>query len=272
MFQCDETKPVCSRCSKTGHECKYRDPADLLFRNQTASAAQKAEDNWRQRAKSTQRVSGESSKQTSNPSSSKSHSSSGASPPQGYDFEALQDFNNLTLTTSAIQPDLRQLAYERFMYDFVIFDPPGFDHTKGPSDAFMDFVPALYDNASEGSCIRTIAEAVFYANFYSRCNAPKARVLAEETVGKGLKMLQARIADKQLAPTDETLASANLMGVYEVCRFSRQCCEIAFVSTTAGVALILCPESHLTRTRWRIHRTQRWRQCIAQASFNRAVF
>src|SRR5690242_9558535 len=56
VAQCDETKPACNRCSKSNHECNYRDQADLFFRNQTAFAAQRAEDSWRKRSKSHRRT------------------------------------------------------------------------------------------------------------------------------------------------------------------------------------------------------------------------
>lgn len=128
---------------------------------------------------------------------------------------AVIDFNNLTLGPE-VQPDLLQQAYERFIYDFVVFETPG-RPTGEPSDALWDFIPSLYQTSQEGSCLKTVVNALSCANFHSRCNAPFAQVLAEEWMGKGIKQLQKQIADKRLASSDDTLAAVYLMGVYEVC-------------------------------------------------------
>lgn len=228
LDKCDETKPVCNRCSKVGHECKYRDPADLLFRNQTAFAAHKAEESWRKRSKSHQRASSEDGENR------QPHPSSHHSPPIARRSMSSENSRDSTLRQRSLEDadhipnlddltigpevrfDLRRLAYERFVYDFVIFDSPGKEPDK-PSGGLFNFVPPLYHGAAEGSCLATVVEAVAYANFANRCNAPHAQRLAEENRAKGIRLLQQTIADKKLAPTDEALCAVYLMGMYEVC-------------------------------------------------------
>lgn len=112
---------------------------------------------------------------------------------------------------------MRRLAYERFIYDFVVFESPN-RAPEEPSDALWDFVPYLYDRAPEGSCLTVAVDAVAYANFASRCNASQAQALAEEYQGKGIKLLQQAITDKEKAHSDDALCSVYLMGVYEVCQ------------------------------------------------------
>ena len=114
-----------------------------------------------------------------------------------------------------IKPDLRHLAYERFVYDFVVFDTPN-KPPREPSDALLDFIPLLYQRSAEGSCLATIVDACAYANFSSRFNAPQALSLAGEYLGKGIKLLSKTISDKEQAPSDEALCSVYLMGFYEV--------------------------------------------------------
>ncbi|KAF2108227.1 hypothetical protein BDV96DRAFT_285526 [Lophiotrema nucula] len=207
--KCDETKPTCNRCSKSGHECRYRDQADLLFRNQTAFAAQKAEESWRKRSKSHQRAESESSIQSIH-SNQHSPGSSKDSPPATDDLLIL---SNLSIGPDP-QADLRRAAYDRFKYDFVVHQTPGRDPSI-PSDSLWTFIPELYERAAEGSCLRVVVDAAALANLSSRQKIPQASVLGEEYLGKGIKLLQKAIADKKQAASDEVLATVYLLGVYE---------------------------------------------------------
>jgi hypothetical protein len=233
--QCDEARPACARCSKAGHECKYRDQADILFRNQTASAAQRAEDSWRKRSKSHQRASAaEPSVSIKTPPSDEStpphlddqrsssgsvHSPSGSTDDHQRDASSdvapIIDLSQMTITP-VINPDFRRQAFERFVYDFVLPDSPTRPKDE-PSDALWTYIPVLYQSAPEGSLLVTVVDAVSYVNFANRCNAPHAEALGEECLGKGIAMLTKIIADKKQSATNETLCSVYLMGVYEVC-------------------------------------------------------
>ncbi|KAF9693552.1 hypothetical protein EKO04_008529 [Ascochyta lentis] len=228
--KCDETKPACNRCSKSSHECKYRDQADLFFRNQTAFAAQRAEDSWRKRSKSHQRALSDSSSslrsfhdsiaatgRARNPSVGGARRSSEAVP-EGHTHlfdgaSAISKFGHLHIAPE-LAPDLRRLAYERFLYDFVINESPNHPSNE-PSDALWNFIPVLYQRAAEDSCVATVINAVAYCNFAHRCNAPQAATLGEEALGRGMVLLSKMIADKEQAGTDEALCSVYLMGVYE---------------------------------------------------------
>ncbi|KAF2690940.1 hypothetical protein K458DRAFT_288220 [Lentithecium fluviatile CBS 122367] len=222
--KCDETKPVCSRCSKTGHECKYRDQADLLFRNQTAVAAQKAEDSWRKRSKPRQRIGSESnvnsqswpknqhSLQNAPLSHSTNRSEESVTTEPRPAYSSVLDPLELSIP-GQVGVGLRRVAYERFLYDFVVFETPN-KPPEAMSDALWDFIPDLYQRAPEGSCLATVVDAVAYSNFANRRNAPQAQALGVECLGKAIKLLQKTIADKEQAPTDEALCSVYLMGIY----------------------------------------------------------
>ncbi|KAJ8106175.1 hypothetical protein OPT61_g9714 [Boeremia exigua] len=229
--KCDEAKPICTRCIKGNHECKYRDQADLLFRNQTAFAAQRAEDSWRKRSKSHQRnLSTNSDSQRSPASDSTSpttrirHASisgprrSSSTIYEGHiDFDGaatINGFDDLSIAP-ALKPDLRRLAYERFLYDFVIMESPNHPPDE-PSDSLWSFIPTLYNRAAEDSCVVTVVNAVAYVNFATRCNAPHAEALGEECLGRGMLLLSKMIADKKQAMSDEALCSVYLMGVFEL--------------------------------------------------------
>lgn len=123
-------------------------------------------------------------------------------------------FDELSIAPE-FKPDLRRLAYERFLYDFIIPESPNHPLDE-PSDSLWSFIPILYSRAAEDSCVATIVNAVAYMNFANRCNAPQAAALGEECLGKGMVMLSKMLADKKQAVSDEALCSVYLMGVYEV--------------------------------------------------------
>ncbi|KAF2642472.1 hypothetical protein P280DRAFT_505883 [Massarina eburnea CBS 473.64] len=242
--KCDETKPICVRCTKSGHECRYRDHADLLFRNQTVQAAQKAEDSWRKRSKLHQRKGSDNTTPTSTsppktqkPISSSERHASIATRPDVESFVDFSSFNKLFLAPT-IQPDIRRLAYERLIYDFVVVESPS-NPPGEVSDALWDFIPHLYEQARPGSCVSTIIEAVSYVNFASRCHAPQAIALSEESISKGIKLLQATIADKDMSLTDEALCSVFMMGLYENLALARWAGTYAAHSNGASALLQL---------------------------------
>lgn len=127
---------------------------------------------------------------------------------------AFPNFDNLTIAPEPV-PDLRHLAYERFLYDFIILESPNHPSNE-PSDALWSFVPVLYQEAAENSCVANVVNAVAYVNFANRCNAPQAEALGEECLGRAMVLLSKMIADKKQAASDEALCSVYLMGVYEV--------------------------------------------------------
>ncbi|KAF2709386.1 hypothetical protein K504DRAFT_481810 [Pleomassaria siparia CBS 279.74] len=246
--KCDETRPSCSRCSKSNSQCKYRDQGDLLFRNQTTIAAQKAESSWRKRAKSHQRSPSAS---IASIASSASHHSSPrstresppsldrrASPPRESWFEvssSIPIFNKLSIGYQ-VQPDLQRLAYERFIYDFVVFDSPSHDPNQ-PSSALWDFIPPLYQAAEPDSSLATIVHAVSYANFSARCNAPHAQALGEECLARGFKLLQKTLSDKDQAPSDHALCAVYLLGVWE--QLSSSCFTGNYLAHKEGANALL---------------------------------
>ncbi|RMZ66253.1 negative acting factor [Pyrenophora seminiperda CCB06] len=221
---------------KAGHECKYRDQADILFRNQTASAAQRAEESWRKRSKSHQRASASetmsvvvktppSDECTPPALADDQHSPAGSanSPSGSTDGQAhhaaaptimsIIDLSRMSITPAA-NPDFRRKAFERFVYDFVLPDSPDRNPNE-PTDALWMFIPLLYEKAPQDSLIATTVDAVSYVNYANRCHDKRAAVLAGECLGKAIPMLTKVIAEKKDAATDETLCSVYLMGVYE---------------------------------------------------------
>lgn len=129
-----------------------------------------------------------------------------------------------TLTTVAQQlsldrqpsPDLLDLAYQRFLFDFVI---PSAPHEPGMCpDGVLDFLP-MYFYAASDSCLRAAIMAVCYANYDGRFKSAEARMLSSECCGKALTQMQAAIKDPVKAKSDETLLTVYLLGIWEVRTF-----------------------------------------------------
>ncbi|KAF1993750.1 hypothetical protein P154DRAFT_477036 [Amniculicola lignicola CBS 123094] len=253
--KCDEGKPRCGRCTKSHNECKYRDQADLLFRNQTAFAAQKAEESWRKRAKSHTRASSSDASRPSPPSigSQQSPPSERLSPESNHHESPVNEQSSLVLPhassfTASEFHNLNAASYDVFgtgdvdalsigfldslslgyelqpdpaqrAYDRFVYDfvvPESPDKEPGaPSDSLWDFIPALYQYAREDSCLATIVRSVSFANYANRYRDSHARQSADEAFGKAIKLLQKAIQSKKDAATDATLAAVYLMGVYE---------------------------------------------------------
>ncbi|KAF2018116.1 hypothetical protein BU24DRAFT_165037 [Aaosphaeria arxii CBS 175.79] len=216
-IKCDEKKPTCDRCNKSGLDCRYRNIDDLLFKNQTTFAAQKAESSWRKRSKPQPPPSTNAS--TNEPpgdliSFQFNHYSSSSKPlDQFIPSDSPLQFNDL-ITGVSMEPGVRRMAYERFLYDFITSRPDQIDD-EGPPNALFDFIPMLFEATTEGSCFSTIVDALSYANFGVRCNYPEGQALAEQNWVKALRLLQTDLKDEKLASSDETLAAIYLMGIYD---------------------------------------------------------
>jgi hypothetical protein len=126
----------------------------------------------------------------------------------------MPDFSNLTIVQNP-SPDIRRLAYERFVYDFVALESPNCPVDE-PSDALWGFLPELYRKSGDNSCVVAIIDAVAYTNFAHRCNAPQAETLAEQSLGTGMTLLAKTIANEQHAASNEALAAVYFLGFYEV--------------------------------------------------------
>jgi hypothetical protein len=111
--------------------------------------------------------------------------------------------------------DLHDLAYNRFIYDFVI--PNAHSDPGVVADGLLDFVP-MYGNAAAGSCLRAATMAVCCANYAGRFKSAEARLQSSEHCGRALKLMQAAIKDPMEAKSDETLLTVYLLGIWEVRR------------------------------------------------------
>jgi hypothetical protein len=192
-----------------------------MFRNQTSNAAQKAEGAWRQRTKSRQReiIQGyeTSSAELETPQvASTSNTLDATLGPPARQLKAIPaSFTSSFDQLSVSSRDLRRLAYERYVYDFVVPESPN-KSSGAYSDAMYEYIPMLYQKAPEGSCLVMAVDACAYANLVNRRDIPEAQALGADCVGKAIKLLQSAIADPERAPTDGTVCAVYMLGIYGV--------------------------------------------------------
>jgi hypothetical protein len=188
--QCDELRPICGRCSKSGmiEPCNYPDRADLIFRDQNTQAAREAMEKWRSRSTKKSRISSDSDKKTD--------SGSSQSPP------AIASLSN--------SDDFETVVVQRFFFDWAIT-------SKGETVGLLGFMPDLHAGCKPGSLLSKAVKAVAYANYAQRFHAVEARQPAIANCTAALGILQTEMERPADDRVHETLLSIILLGLYEVC-------------------------------------------------------
>ncbi|KAF1985816.1 hypothetical protein K402DRAFT_421743 [Aulographum hederae CBS 113979] len=203
--KCDETVPICKRCLKTGHDCVYRDSLELYFRNETGSAAKRAQDGWRQRSKKPTKDGKTESRESSTDvvSVSPISLSNDSKPTQ-------LDFNSSLTILPMLAPSAIELSENRFFFDYVLQTNRAF-----PYSGIMDFLPELYRKSSQETCLPEALAAMAKLNLYRRTRNQQLAIQAAESYGHSLQLMKAALQNPETARSNEVLISMYLMGMYE---------------------------------------------------------
>lgn len=162
---------------------------DSAHRDQRIVAKASAENKWRQRV--------------GNPSATRAESDRGDN-----------DISDPLLGAPhvGLREHLHQLAYQRFLYDFVM--PSGF---HSPAKGTFSRLDTLYSKAPPDSCLFCAVTAVSCANFYGRLKSEEAKHASGVYYGKTLQKLAALM---QTNPTgfngDGILVVLLVLSLYEV--------------------------------------------------------
>jgi hypothetical protein len=183
--QCNEAKPTCQRCTKTGHACEYRDMTLVMFRYETTAVEKKAQEKWRARAKPKNLTDG------------------------------FSDYLIKMKTPGFAMPvDLIDCARNRFFFDY----PLPSDDPLNLQKAVLDYLPGLYAQACPGSPLPAAVNSVCLINFYPRAgpSSNKALLLASKAYGEALAGVQLATRDQAQAASDSVVMAVHLLGIYEV--------------------------------------------------------
>jgi len=251
--QCDEGKPTCERCKRSGRECLgYRAEFDRVHRDQTrstlrrmmrpaaaaaaAAAATAAPASLLRRAQRGPPAAAPPTAQTTNlifiqenPSSFSSPSSSSSASPaaRACHLPSPDRSPSPPRLSAAIGVPLVQRAACHFAANFILVPRAARSSTGGGSrrpsggGGFMDYLVPLIDTALPGTPLRLAFDACAYALLANRATAAHVDLgklaLREHTLALG--QTHKALGRPGTADSDETLAAVLLMRLYEVCCF-----------------------------------------------------
>ena len=218
-LKCDETKPICQKCTRAGYECVYRDSFDAHLRDQTEETVERAKQKWRARAQ-------RSSQSPPSQETSRAQSSSRRDPPSRSISHAREDRISPRYSLAAALGDpngsleisYQDLAINRFFYDFVIHTP---DSTSTKLGGHMSFLPDLYQQSAQDSALVSATLAAAYANFNGRMKTSKAPSGGRKQYGLALKLTRDALESPSDKHEDGTLLAVYLLCLYEIIQYPK---------------------------------------------------
>lgn len=213
-MQCDQKRPSCSQCIRSGKECYgYRDALSMMFKDETAVVAKKAEKRYEVLAQ--QHSSSEPSEgQRSRASSSK------ASPVTWTDSEtqllkppvSFSRYPTPESMTREITPSIEDQAIGFFISN----------HVSQPALVPRGQYEWLLEALSQPGCeeiLRSSANAASLAGLANSTKNPIIMAKARAAYGSALRMTNSALSVKQTAVKDSTLMSVIMLGLYESIAF-----------------------------------------------------
>ncbi|KAK7180885.1 White-opaque regulator 1-like protein 1 [Paraphaeosphaeria sporulosa] len=230
-IKCDEKRPICSQCQKSGRACPgYPDEFDLMFRDENKALARKARKGSGRSEKSQESRSvspgtpaslraspiAESSRSQAPPTSEPSQSLT-LTPPFTLpsDLSTFQDllwqFDQSIPPTIVMAPEFEAIPF--FFRNFITL-PQEAESMRG----YLELLIPLYNRAQPSSALHLATSAVALAT----CgNYPGRQHLlrdAATTYGKAIRKLNEDLKHPHLAKSDESVLATLLFSLYEVSR------------------------------------------------------
>ena len=241
--QCDERRPYCGQCEKSGKDCDGFDsePGGLLFKSENAYASNRSAKRPRGGARRTQ-------DRRKLQKVSSSRSSSRQPPAERAISDSSTDTLPLSLVTSLtrnVSVPLEWQAFDSFNRDYVNIEYRSGDGVWGLLNYHpgFDFGPAAPETA-----LNLAASAVSLAVFGQRHHAPEALDESQEKYSRALIETQVAIADIDLAVTDQVLCTVMFLAAYEVSSHCLLYCQNISMLTAAGPRWQ--SEAGIPHTRW----------------------
>jgi hypothetical protein len=211
-LQCDFTQPGCFRCAKLDVACTgYRDEQDLLFRNQNEISYSRK-------------------KKSRTPSKRKSPSNRG-SPSSTSSLAALERSDDSTkllytkpVDTSAIRYIADSLPLQ-ISYDWELcsvsivlhqFSAPVCDSGNSRYFGYLDFLPDLYSESANSSCLSLATNAVAKTYISNTRNIMLSGNDQIRTYSQALKALQRALDDLSERSKDSKIICVWLLSMFEV--------------------------------------------------------
>ena len=207
MIQCDETRPHCKACLRTGRSCPgYPHPFDVILRDQTAQFAKSF---------------------TSTPSSPLDGDQSTSSKDEGDSTRGMTQGLSLSPTKPTLSDQiwLRSIAPANLcqpMEDTVLplFFNAYLYFPKDPQirNGFMEILPSMFSNAQAGSHIHSATLAVASFTVAAWTGQRSLLQASEAYFTKALPRIREALEENKDADLDIVIISILLLSIYEVTR------------------------------------------------------
>ncbi|KAF9733475.1 White-opaque regulator 1-like protein 1 [Paraphaeosphaeria minitans] len=230
-IKCDEKRPICSQCQKSGRACPgYPDEFDLMFRDENKALAKKARKGSGRSEKSQESRSVSPGTPASLKASPIAESASSQAPPTSEPSQTLTltppsalpsglstcedflwHFNHSIPPTIVLAPEFEAISF--FFRNFITL-PQEAESMRG----YLELLVPLYNRAQPSSALHLATSAVALAT----CgNYPGRQHLlhdAATTYGKAIRKLKEDLKHPHLAKSDESVLATLLFSLYEVSR------------------------------------------------------
>ncbi|KAF1963629.1 hypothetical protein CC80DRAFT_397724 [Byssothecium circinans] len=225
-IKCDEKRPICGNCIKSGRECPgYRDEFDLMFRDENKAMEKKTRKNSGKSGKSQGTRSNTPTSTLTSPSRTSPATTprSGIEPNSGQlepipQFETPFDQNawltflwnleNSVPSSITLSPEFEAVPF--FFRNFVSL-PQQADSMRG----YLELLVPLYNRASPSSALHLATIAVSLAACGSYPGRGSLQADAARTYGQALGKLNEDLQDPAAAKSDESILATLLFSLYE---------------------------------------------------------
>ena len=220
--KCDEKRPACGRCTRTGHVCPGYRNAEPDFR--PMNTASEASVQIRVHERRHIRDIFHSKSEPGNERSMRSRRSPSI--------------------PSLLSPDWTDQCISFFIAEHAE-QPDPFHSTWG----HLEFVPDMYSKSSAIHLPEAV-KAASYAHFANKSSIQKFNHMAKQSYGKALLDLGAAMRDRSRAVDDETLAAMNVLALYEMIAGEQPFSEVFHAHYRGQSAILRMRDREQNSSRW----------------------
>lgn len=221
QYQCDEGRPSCQRCIKSGRECEGYEKAPI-FLNRTVQGIEKRKhlDEVRPGGDKTQTLlfpqsapspSRRQSISPQSPSMTQSPGSGGSSTPSGLS-QRLSSTEPSAIHLPRRVSDM-DLTTEQIRNTLIAEYLPATDSRSSP---FAEFLTQTLELDPWGEVLETSLLALTMARLGKTQDNSSMMLQSQLKYGKALRLLQHAIVDDDLSIRDQTIAASNTLKLFEV--------------------------------------------------------
>ena len=194
--KCDEARPACGRCTRTGRACLGYARDAPQFRSMNKVAEDKVQRRVRDRLESRQPV------------------RSSSAPPLEDEYQSPPN------ATPPLRPPPNPDWISQSVTLFFAENVEGPDHLQSTWGS-LEFLPHLYQKARAAHLTEAVHAAAL-VNLASVSSVTELEQMARRSYGKALEGLSGAMSEFTRATTDETLATMNVLSIYEAGQLSQR--------------------------------------------------